>query len=477
MTDGSAGHTPEHDPALAKRVLAIASAATFVAFLDVTIVNVAFPSLHDDFSDSSLSLISWVVSAYAISFAALLTPAGRIADVVGRREIFLGGFALFIAASGLCAIAPSVEALIAMRVLQGAGAAMMIPAGLGLILAVTAPERRTAAIGAWGAATSLAAVAGPAVGGVLVEVSDWRAVFAVNVPIGLAVIAIGLRQLPSIEPVEHRLPDLLGTGLLIAGFSGIAVALTEAGEWGWGDTATLAFGLSGLALLALSLRRAASHPAPALAISLWRERDYAIANAAMLFFGAMLFAWLLVGILFLTGVWGYSVLEAGLASTPGAFTSAVAAAVAGRLTATRGPAVVVVTGAALLVVSGVWFLAVVDETPNFLGLWLPAGAVLGLGFGSISVGLTSAAAQALPPERFAAGVGLSMTARQLGGALGIAVLATILSSSDPGLPGMRAVYWFCIGATVVTALIAATLGRPARAPAPGAASAPAEARS
>ena len=449
---------PDRTDTKASTVLAIASAATFVAFLDVTIVNIAFPDLQRDFSEASLSLLSWVVAAYGIAFAATLTPAGRLADVLGLRNLFLLGFATFIAASAGCALAPSVGVLIAIRAVQGVGAAMMIPAGLGLILSVTPPERRAAAIGIWGGVTSIAAIAGPTIGGVLVDAFDWRAVFAVNLPIGIAILALAPRRLPSPPPRDRRLPDLIGTVSLATAFAAIAVALTQAGEWGWLDTRTIGFAGAGLLLLAASVRRAVDRPAPALQVGLWRNRSFAVANFALLVWGAVLFSWLLSGVLFLTSIWGYSIVEAGLAVSPGALTSALAAVAAGRLIDRRGARELVAVAALLLAADAVWIAAATTSDPNFLGLWLPAGILCGIPFGVVSVGLTSAAVRSLPPASFAAGTGMTMTARQLGGAFGVALMASILEAAGPGIGGFHTVFLFCAAGSVLTGLAALRLG-------------------
>jgi EmrB/QacA subfamily drug resistance transporter len=435
----------EVNPAL---VLLLASAATFVAFLDVTIVNIALPDLRADFPDASLALVSWVVSGYAVVFAAALTPAGRLADTLGRKAVFLVGFAVFTVASAACALAPSVGALIAVRAVQGLGAALMIPAALGLVLATAPPEKRAAAVGLWGAATSFAAVAGPALGGLLVDGFGWRSVFVVNVPLGIAVLAVGLRELPDRLTATRQAPDLIGTVLLALGFGGIAGGVTEAGPRGWDDPLVLGLIAAGLLLLVPALARARKHPAPALEIALWRDRAFAAANAGTGLFGFALYAWLLGGVLFITGVWGWSILEAGFAVTPGALASAVAAVLAGRIADRRGAAPLIVIGAVFMAASAGWVVAGLDTEPDFLGFWLWTGLLSGVGFGSMSVGLTAAAAKALPPQSFAAGVGLNTTARQLGGALGVALLAAILES-DPGVSGYQSAFALCGLATVL----------------------------
>ena len=195
-----------HTSAGSTTALAIASAATFMAYLDVTVVNVAFPDLAADFENASLTSLSWTVSAYALAFAALLAPSGRIADLAGRRSVFVGGVGAFAQASTLAMLAPSVGGLIVARLLPGAGAAAMVPAALGIVLATAAPESRMAAIGAWGAAGSLAAAAGPTLGGILVDGFGWRAVFALNLPLAALTIVAALRGVPALPGHAGRRP-------------------------------------------------------------------------------------------------------------------------------------------------------------------------------------------------------------------------------------------------------------------------------
>ncbi|MFL5884985.1 MAG: MFS transporter, partial [Thermoleophilaceae bacterium] len=251
--------------------------ATFLDFLDVTVVNIAFPSLQRHFPHATLSELSWVVTGYAVVFAALLTPAGRVADIVGRKRVFLSGVAGFALASLASATAPSVPVLIAARAIQGGAAAVTIPAALGLVLATTAPERRTMAIGMWGAAASISAIVGPTLGGLLVEAWDWRAVFLINVPIGIATVIAGIRVLPEVREGGDRLPDLPGTAVLATSLGLLVVGVTKGSAWGWSSAATIGSVGGGLVLLAASVRRALSHPAPALETSLWRNRMFAAA--------------------------------------------------------------------------------------------------------------------------------------------------------------------------------------------------------
>jgi EmrB/QacA subfamily drug resistance transporter len=450
-------------------VLLIACGATFLAFLDVTVVNLAFPDLARDFPGSSVTELSWVITAYAVLFAALLTPAGRVADRVGRHRVLLGGVAFFTLASLASALAPSVGALVAARAVQGAAAAAMIPAALGVVLAETPPERRSAAIGLWGAAGAMAAAAGPTIGGLLVDGLGWRSVFFVNLPLGLAIVLRGAVLIPRTQGHGGRVPDVVGTLAVVSGIALVVLGVSQAADWGWGSPATVASLAGGALLVAVALGRSSVHPAPAVETSLWNSRVFAAANVVSLLMGAAIYAWMLVGVLFTTAVWHYSELQAGLAMTPGALSAAVAAVAAGRYADIRGQRAAVIGGALLLAFDGLWIVAVLPEQPNFLAFWLPAGLVSGIAMGAAMTGVSSAAAGAIDPVRFAAGAGLNMTARQLGGALGIAVLAAILQAQGGrDLDGYAAVYGMCGLAAAGAALSALRLRAPRIRPAPAA---------
>lgn len=412
-----------------RMALAAASGATFMAYIDVTVVNVAVPDLIATFPEASLGGLSWTVTAYAVAFAALLSAAGRVADLAGRRRVFVGGILVFAAASALAAAAPSVGLLVAARFLQGAGAAAMIPAALGIVLATAPPERRAAAIGVWGAAGSLAAAAGPALGGVIVDGFGWRWVFAVNLPIAALVVLVALRDVPALPGTAGRRPDAVGTVALAAGVGAAVGALTQTGAWGWADARTLALLAGGIALTALALARSIKAPAPAVDVRLLAHRPFALATVAAVFAGAALFAWLLFGVLYLTGVWGYSIGKAGLAVTPGAVVAVVASILAGRWAQRGHGSRAVILGGALMAVTGVALATASDASPAFAPVWLPCSLASGFAFGLLMTGVATSAAAALPPERFAAGTGLNLTARQLGGALAVALAAALVAGS------------------------------------------------
>jgi EmrB/QacA subfamily drug resistance transporter len=425
-------------------VLAVACAAAFLAMLDATVVNLAVADLRTDFPDVAVGDLSWVVTIYAITFAALLAPGGRIADLVGRRALLGLGATLFTVMSIVAAAAPSLGVLLAARGLQGAGAAAMIPASLAVVLADTPPERRAAAIGVWSASSALAAAAGPAIGGVLVDVAGWRSVFFITIPAGLAVMA-GTQVLPmaGVRP-RAQAPDLLGIAALAAAIGALALGVSRGDAWGWGDARTLAAIGGGLLGLLAVLARSARHPAPAVEVGLWRSRTFGLANLASLLYGAVLFSWLLVGVLVITQVWGYTPLQAGLAMTPGAIVAAIVALRAGPVVQRSGPRPVVAGGLLVLAATAAWIGLAVDDEAAFWSLWLPASVPLGIGMGAVVTGLSSAAALSVGPLQFAAGVGLNQAARAIGGALGVAALATILRGTDPAAAASyRGVYLMC----------------------------------
>ncbi|NJP47458.1 DHA2 family efflux MFS transporter permease subunit [Actinacidiphila epipremni] len=441
-------------------VLLLSAGATFIAFLDTTVVNVAFPDLAASFPTDRVPDLSWVVSSYAVLFAALLTPAGRIADALGRKKLFLSSLAGFTLASALCAAAQNLPLLITARALQGATAAGMIPAALGLLLATTPPRRLPAAIGAWGAAGSMATAAGPALGGVLVDAFGWRAVFLINVPVGVVLVLAGLRALPERTGAHRRLPDPLGTLAVTAGIALLVLGLTKGSDWGWGEASTTASVVGGAALIALALVRSARHGAPAVETALFHNATFAVSSTAAAFTGAALFAWLLSSPLFLTTVWHYSVLKAGFAVTPGALTSAVAAiAVGNRAKPHQLPAVVAVSMAAFAAAS-VWAYLALGTDHRFLALWLPVGLVGGAAFGGTLTALSTAAARSLPPQQFASGVGMTTTARQLGGALGVAATASVIAARGVGGPqAYRDLYLTCGALAAVAAVVGLAMAR------------------
>jgi EmrB/QacA subfamily drug resistance transporter len=431
----------------------VAALGTFLAYLDVTIVNIAFPDIARDFDDAGLGELSWVVNAYALAFAALLVVFGRAADRLGRRRVYLLGVGGFALASAACAAASSPGVLIAARAVQGVAAAAMIPAALALLLAAFPPRRWAVAIAAWGAVGSVAAAFGPPLGGLLTDGGSWRLIFLINVPVGLATLVLGVRALQESRAVETAPPDLPGAALLAGATGALALGLVQGETWGWTSAATLGYFTAALAAGALLAARTRRIPAPVLEPALLRSRWVRAANAGTMAFGAALFASNLCGVLFLTGVWGWSTLEAGLAAVPAALASAVGAPLGGRWTARVGPRPVAIVGAAMFAASLAWVAAVATETPDYLGVWLPYAIVGGAGIGIGLPTLIGATATGLPPARFATGMALATTARQLGAVLGVALLVAVVGTPAAGdaLAAYDAGFLLCAGAAVLSA--------------------------
>jgi EmrB/QacA subfamily drug resistance transporter len=409
------------------RVVPLTSAAAFVAFLDVTVVNVAFPDLARGFGGASVAELSWTVTAYGAMFAAALIPAGRVADTVGHRRVLAGGVTAFALASAGCALAPSLALLIVARVLQGLAAAVITPASFGLLLAETPRPQRARAVGIWGAAAALSALLGPSLGGLVVEGLGWRALFALNVPIAIVIVA-GLGWAPrGVAARDRSLPDAVGAVLAVAAIALVTIALTRGGEWGISDPRVLAPLLVGAVCLALALRRSVTSRTPAIDLGLLRDRTFALANAVSLLFALAAFSWLLAGPLFAASVWGYSPLSAALSVAPGAIAASLASVLAGRI-GDEARRRVVIAGSVLFAVTLLWLALALGDEPRLEAVWVPAGILTGIAIGAVLVSLSTIVAASVPSERFAAGAGMNMTARQLGGALGVALMAALVAS-------------------------------------------------
>jgi EmrB/QacA subfamily drug resistance transporter len=412
-------------------VLAVVSAAVFMASLDLFVVNVAFPDIQRDFAGSTLADLSWVLNGYTIVFAALLVPLGRAADRIGRRRVFVGGLLLFVAASAAAAAAPSVGTLVAARIVQALGAAALMPTSLALLIAAVPLEKRAGAIGLWAATGGIAAAAGPPLGGLLVEAS-WRWVFLINLPVGLAAAYFSSRVLTeSRDPVHAQRADMLGAVILTASVALLALGLVKAPDWAWGNARTLAaLGASAVGLAAI-VARSARHHTPVVELPMLRVRSFSMAATSAFLFSAAFGAMLLGGVLFLTQVWDYSILRAGLAFAPGPFTAAVFALPAGRLGPRVGPNVLAAIGCAVFALGSIWWATQAGSTPAFASELLPGMLLTGMGVGLTLPSVSAAAVSELPPARLATGSAVLQMARQLGIALGVAVLIAIFGHPAP----------------------------------------------
>ncbi len=397
--------------------------------LDLSIVNVAFPALERAFSHDARASLAWIITGYSIVFGSLLVIAGRTADRLGARKVFFAGLLVFCVGSGLCGAAPSVALLIAGRVIQGTGAAMVLPASLGLLLAAYAPERRSQMVALWGGIGALAVATGPSIGAVLITAFGWRAAFYVNLPIGALAYLVGRRVLLSPPGTQvNGSPDYPGAALLSGALALLVLAISEGPSWAWSSPGVVAGFVGAVVLLAAFLYRSSHHDQPVLDLILFRAPSFRIANAAAFLYSMGFFAMLLGNILFLTSVWHYSILDAGLAVTPGPLVVAVVSGPAGKVASRIGFRPVLLTGFVVYALGVLWYVARVHLAAHYLSLWLPGTLIVGLGIGLTFPVLSAAAVSSLQRERFSVGSAVNQTARQIGGALGVAILVVILGT-------------------------------------------------
>jgi EmrB/QacA subfamily drug resistance transporter len=449
------------------RVLIVVSVATFVASMDLFIVNIAFPSIEREFAGASDATLSWVLSAYAIVTAALLIPSGRLADLLGRKRMFMGGLVTFVVASALCAAAPGAGWLIGARVLQAVGGAVLMPTSLALLLAEFSGRQRAIAVAIWSATGAVAAGAGPPIGGLLVQAS-WRWVFVVNLPIGLITAVVAARILSeSRDPQGKRFPDFAGAAMLVLASSALMLAIVQGQSWGWASPRTLAL-IAGAAVLSTGFVYWSSrHPAPVLELGLFRARAFSAANISGTLFFAAFGAMLLASVLFLTRVWHEDILTAGLQISPGPI-AAAAFAVPGSLLSRRfGERTIAAIGSVLFAAAGLWWLRTVGLEPHYGSEFLPGWLIGGAGVGLVIPTLASATAAALPPSRFATGSAVYGMTRMFGIALGIAILIAVLGTPRGAqvLPAFRSGWEVTVGLAFASAIAALAIGRIRIAPA------------
>ena len=454
------------------RTLVIVCAGVVMASLDLFIVNVALPQIAVELREPSLGTLSWVLNGYAIIYAALLVLAGRLADQRNRKTGFLLGVAVFTAASAACGAAASVPMLVAFRLVQAAGAALLTPTSLGLVLASYPAERRGAAVRAWTATGGMAAALGPVIGGLLVAAS-WRWVFLVNVPIGLAALVIGWRKLPDLPGHPGRRPDELSAILVTAGVGALTLGLVRGGAWGWDSAATVGVLAASVIVLGLFALRCARHHNPLIEPELFRVRSFSGACLAMVLFSVSFGAMLLSVVLWMQDSWGWSALRTGLGIAPGPLMVPLFSfLVTGRLLARYGSAAVVGAGASVFAAGIAWWSVAVQLHPDYLAI-LPGMILTGIGVGLTLPSLMSTAASSLPPPSFATGSGVVNMLRQVGFAVGVAMLVAVLGSPHGAGAELTAFRhgWYATAAAGVAAALAAILLRsqPASAPQPAAA--------
>ena len=455
---------PPEPPETGRRrwaVLAVVSAAQFLIILDLWVVNIALPALQRDFAPATLSDVSWILDVYAIVLAALLLPAGRAADRIGRRECFLAGLVVFGVASLGCAVAPDLPVLIACRALQAVGAAVLLPASLGLALSVFPSHQRGTAVGIWAGVGAVAAGSGPVLGGLLVE-SSWRWIFLINVPVILAAFTAGVAILPRRagqrggQRPGWRI-DGVGTFLVLGAVGLVCLALTEAP--GWPPSRTWPVLAAGLALGTAFVAHIRRHPDPLVAPRLFSVRPFSAGAAGLVTYYAGFASMLLGTTLLLTGPWHFSVLLAAAGIAPGPITAGIFSPFSGRLSARFGTGSTVVAGAVLFAAAGAWPLATAGDRPAYAAVVLPSMLLWGMANALIQPSLF-ATADTAPRAELASGAAVLAMARQLGAALGVAVFVAVLGA-HPGtsLTGLDRAWMVVLITATMTAVAGLATGR------------------
>ena len=411
------------------KVLALTSIGVTLVSLDISIVNVAFGAIAKEFPESRRTL-TWVFSAYNIAYAAGLLTAGRLADAFGRKRAFLTGLSIFMVGSLLCAFAPSALMLVAARAVQAVGGAVLTPSSLALVLPEFPVEKRSAAIGIWGAVGAVAAASGPTIGGFLVDTFSWHAVFLVNVPLCLLALSVGVKLLrESRDETAPRTVDYFGAILAVFGVGLLTLMIVQSDEWGWAtQRALLVFTLALAFLVSFIIRcRVAAHPV--LDLKLLKLPFVTAAAISGFGFTMGFFSLIFVNTQWLQTVWNYSPSRSGLAGIPGPVMAAIVAAPAGRLAQRIGHGKVVATGAVILCSGNLFLSYWITDTPNYLTHYLPVMVYTGIGVGLCISTISSSATAFLPQPKFAMGSALNNTARQIGAALGVALVSAILVSA------------------------------------------------
>ena len=443
-------------PNQSNRTLLIASLATLATFLDTTILYVAFPSISETFASSGASELSWVLNAYTIVFAALLIPAGKVADRVGHRRVFLAGSVVFTAASVACGLAPTVELLIAFRVVQAVGAAALIPSSLALVMHAFSHAELPRAVAIWGVSGAAAGALGPTLGAAIVGSLGWRWAFFINLPVGLYTVLAGRRTLRESADPQTRIPAPAGVILVAAAAALLSYAVVLTGDDGGLGVRTLAALGIGALLVAVFVAHQRRTDAPVLDLELFRIGNFTWANLAMLVFGTAFSALFLGSILFLTEAWGWSILQAGFGVAPGPIIVGLIASRAGRLAGRIGQRPIILAGGVLFAGCGILRLTMLHAEPSYWQDYFPSMVLSGLGVGFVFPQLSSLAAQALPQNRRGVGGAALQAGRQFGGTFGVALTIAFVGASSGGAPlvgSFDPIWWLIVVAGLATAAL------------------------
>lgn len=432
----------------------VASVAVFLVSMDGTMLFAAFSALRAGFPQATAADLSWVLNAYTVVYAAMLIPSGGLADKHGRKKVFLVGVTLFLAASVACGLAVSVEWLVAARVPQALGAAMLTPASLSLVLAAFPINKRAVAVSLWGAVGGLAAAVGPSLGAFVIASLGWQWAFYLNVPLGMLAIWRGATLLTEAkQPSRGRPLDLVGMGLLIVGIGALALSVVQADSPAWSRhevLGTAGIGLASIVGFAAWARHAA---APLVDLGLFRNATYRYVNLATLSFGTAFSMMFFAFFFYMNSIWHYSLPLAGLAMAPGPLLVVPVAALSGRLAGRHGHRPLLVAGCLIYAASALWFLLVPGTEPAYLTHWLPGMLFSGIGVGMVLPSLSGAAVSHLPSDHYAVGSAINQAIRQIGSVMGVALTVLLLGSAGLQRADFDAVYLCHMSLALLTAAL------------------------
>lgn len=449
----------------------IASVAVFLVSIDVTVLYAAFPALRQAFPEAGSAYLSWVLNAYTLVFGALLVPAGRFADLRGRKRTFLLGLAMFLGGSLGCGLAGHIATLIAMRAVQGAGAALLLPASLSILLAAFHSSKRAIAVSLWGAVSGVAGALGPSLGSFLVDRFGWPWAFFINLPLGTIALWRGWRILDESRDPERGAPiDVIGVVLLILGVGSITFGLVQSEAVGWTSPMVALAIAGGLLTLVAFVAWERTVRVPTIDLSLFQDRTYCYINLASLCFAIGFAMMFLQTFLFTTGVWSYSLTRAGLAGSLGPLLVVPTAIVCGRFAARAGHKLLLVAGSLISTAASIWFALVPGVNPEYVLTWLPGTLLTGLGVGMVMPSLSAAAVAHLPLARFGVGSAVNQAVRQMGAVLGVAVTVAITGNARLSLAEFHTLCYLQIALGLATAILCAPVDTRPGAPVPAPAS-------
>ena len=412
--------------------LAAAAMAFALTQINSTGTNIAFPSIERTFSGTPRATLAWSLSGYSIVLAAFMLPGGRLADMYGRRRVFFAGTGVFVAGSLLCASAPWASVFIAGRIVQALGGALVVPSSLALVLPLFPAGRRTSAVATWAACGSVGSAVAPSLSALIVDLTNWRVVYLLGVPVAVAIVISGRRLLTeSARTTTVARADLLGMPIGTAAIGLLALAIVQGPRWGWASPGIVGSMAAAAMLFPLFIVRSLRHPAPLLNVRIFKVRTVWSANVANLFMSMMGLSVWFIWPLFLTGIWHYSLVRAGLAITPGPVASALTSLAAGRIADKHGPRVLIAVGSLFPIFVMVWMVWRLGPTPHYWTGVFPATAMFGTGFGLTFSPLNGAALRGVDVAAFGEVNAAFNTVRNLGGGLGVAVVVAILGNDRP----------------------------------------------